>query len=80
VTAAHARRQAWLTELCTAIDADNDTACEAVVRRFATEGPALGRTERWQAACAWAAARVAEGANPYWAAVQGSIFIAHANN
>lgn len=72
------RRDAWLAEVCTAIDVTDKAACEAVVRRFAAEGPALGRTERWQAACTWAAAQVDAGRDPHWAAVQGSVFLAHA--
>lgn len=59
---------------------DNDWA--AVVDRMATEGPALGRTERWQTACRWAQEIMAEGQQEEggwrWAACQGSVYMGYA--
>lgn len=59
---------------------DNDWA--AIVDRCAEEGPALGRTERWQAACTWALEIMGEApeeAGGYrWAALQGAVYMGYA--
>lgn len=53
-----------------------------IAKRIAKEGKALGRTDRWQAACGFAQTEI--NANPNdaeharWAVIQQSVYLAHA--
>lgn len=53
-----------------------------IAQRLADEGPALGRTDRWRAACAAALDLIAEDptdlAHVRWAVTQANVWLAHA--
>lgn len=53
-----------------------------VADRIAEEGPKLGKTARWLAACQWSKNAIEENpeseSHVRWAVVQGSVYLAHA--
>lgn len=82
------RRFDWIQDLATEVSqylcdygtnppADSDI-WSRYMDRVATEGPALGRTERWTSAVAFHAAALAAGDPADWIALQGSVYLAHA--
>jgi hypothetical protein len=83
------RRDAWIEDLQGPLNAHLDATGElppqddplwgAFRARVVAEGPALGRTERWQAAVAWYAPSRHPDAAPSWVVTQGLVWLCHAN-
>jgi hypothetical protein len=77
------KRDAWLTEVYEAVNADPDNTevWTTTIERVLSEGPAMGRSEKWQAAVRWFEdMRKDENswADDRWIATQGSVYLAHA--
>jgi hypothetical protein len=56
---------------------DDDPLWVEVAERIATEGPALGRTEKWQTACAFFAQE--QHGSWGWTVRQGIVWLCYAN-
>jgi hypothetical protein len=60
------------------IAAPHSPIYEAVAKRVVAEGPALGKTDRWLAACAWFEKLGEDEKDWQWRVVQGTVWLAHA--
>lgn len=75
------RRAAFIAEVTSdALPGLTAAQWRAKAEKMATEGPDLGRTERWRTACRFALDRIEEGLDPHWAVLQGAINMGHAGS
>jgi hypothetical protein len=59
------------------VAAPNSPIYERIAKRVSEEGPALGKTARWQAACAWFEAKGSDEKDWQWRVNQGVVYLAH---
>lgn len=91
MTAAQQRRDDWMTDIFAPINAwheENGSVqppielVDAAIDRVIAEGPALGKTDRWQGAVAFFAHEKAQEASERhrrWLLFQGGVYLGHAN-